>query len=100
MSMKRPIFTVQDGQCFWLMPDGPNRYITPDDAKAINDAAVTATDLARRLDVATVALRQFADPANWHDAIGSLTWQGKRHAMDFAESTLNAIAPKLEKRDG
>lgn len=34
----RPIFTVYEGDCYWSMPDGSNRYITATDAKRINDA--------------------------------------------------------------
>lgn len=37
---------------------------------------------------AVVALRQFADPANWADHAGCVQWIGKRHPIDYAEDVL------------
>lgn len=42
----------------------------------------------------SAAIRQFADPANWHQEAGLLQWIGKRSAVDFAEDVLSSLGEK------
>lgn len=42
-------------------------------------------------DALLATIKSFADEAHWKDAVGCLQWVGKRHAMEYAQSTLSAV---------
>lgn len=37
----------------------------------------------------TAVIANFADSKNWSDEVGCLRWDGKRHAIEYAQSVLD-----------
>lgn len=60
-------------------------------AKLVAEIGEKFTTAVSEREVLLVAMRQFANPANWDDTIANLRWTGKRHAIDYARAVLQQL---------